>query len=335
MQYLRSKKEEPLIAKLKRLLACDSIRLHSQQGGGNSTVFCIEAKGKKWAVKSYPPYAPDQRDRLTSELMVYQFLNEHNINAVPNVKTHCPEERWLMMSWIEGAIPNDYSSDDINQAVQFITNIAALNSLEKAKQLPLAAEACLCLQDLFDQIQRRLARLEVFQDEFELHDFLNHDFRPTFEIFKRQALHACREPTKPLPMNLRSLIPADFGFHNALRDPTGKLFFFDFDYFGWDDPTKLLADILWHPKMNLTQNQKQQFIDGLSNIYQNDPNFLNRFYYTFPLFGLRWTLILLNEFIPAFWQNRQHARTHQTQAEAKSNQLKKAKELLKQIRCIV
>jgi len=319
--------------KIKQLLGCQHLQLHAKQGGGNSVVLCVEADGERWAIKSYPPYAPNQRDRLAAELMAYQFLNQHAVPAVPFVKTHCEKERWLVMSWIEGAVPQNYSADDVTQAIQFISSVANLNALPSALSLPQAAEACVSLSILFNQITQRFQRLQaVAEEDSILKDFLEQDFYPVFKDFQQRASAGYAEksidPDAELPLHQRSLIPADFGFHNTIRDTAGQLYFFDFDYFGWDDPVKLLADILWHPKMQLSVLQKEQFIQGLSMVYQADPLFLSRFYYTWPLFGLRWVLILLNEFIPAFWSNRQHADVYQDQEKAKKIQLKRAKDLL-------
>jgi thiamine kinase-like enzyme len=324
------------IEHLKKLLDCEETRILTKEGGGNSKVFCAEVRGKKWAVKSYPPYAPNQRDRLAAECTTYQFLNQHQVPSVPTFKTACPTERWLVIDWIEGNIPNTYSASDVEQAINFIRQIAKLNQWPEAHTLPLAAEACLSLNSIIKQIEQRFERLSLHTShEPALHDFLLYNFLPLFAQSKTQAINGYLKnnlnPQSELASELRSLIPADFGFHNTLRDAAGKLYFFDFDYFGWDDPVKLLADILWHPKMNLSEEQKQQFITGISLIYNHDSSFLSRFQYTFPLFGLRWALILLNEFIPAFWQNRQHAEAHQNHFDAKSNQLKRAKELLKLI----
>ncbi|MDR3491435.1 MAG: aminoglycoside phosphotransferase family protein [Gammaproteobacteria bacterium] len=336
MQYSlnHSQSDAEQINKLKKILACDNIQTLTKSGGGNSVVFCVEADGKKWAVKSYPPYAPAQRDRLAAELEVYQFLNHQHVPAVPLLKTYSETERWLVMSWIDGVVPrDDYSESDIDQALQFIRDIARLNSLPEAAHLPLAAEACLSLNVLLSQIERRLENLiALSENEPDLNKFLMKDYYPVFKKFKQQAIDGYVEndvcPDSELPLAKRSLIPADFGFHNTIRDSSGKLYFFDFDYFGWDDPVKLLADILWHPKMILTLQQNEKFIQGLSEIYNTDQFFLSRFYYTLPLFGLRWALILLNEFVPHFWLNRQYANVHQNQAEAKQTQLKRAKELL-------
>ena len=43
-------------------------------------------------------------------------------------------------------------------------------------------------------------------------------------------------------MAQRALSPSDFGLHNALRGQDGQLRFVDFEYFGWDDPVKLVSD---------------------------------------------------------------------------------------------
>lgn len=315
--------------KLKNLLETDDIRCLTQNSGGNSKVFCIEAHGQKWAVKSYPPYAPNQRDRLAAECQTYQFLNQEHVPAVPQFKAVSLTERWLIIEWIDGELPSQYTNRDISQAVQFIRHIQGLNSLPQALALPQAAEACLSLNSIFQQIERRFERLSSQTNgDSSLLDFLFYDFMPVFESIRQPSLLLT---DSILPFEKRSLIPADFGFHNALRRADGQLVFFDFDYFGWDDPVKLLADILWHPKMNLTLPQQHQFIDGIADIYQADSTFLSRFELTKPLFGLRWVLILLNEFIPDFWQNRQHANAEEDHQAAKMRQLTRAKAMLSAI----
>lgn len=325
------------LTKLKQLFACDQLRLLAKEAGGNSKVFCVEANDKKWAVKSYPPYAPNQRDRLSAESSVYQFLHQAGIQAVPAYQTVCQQERWLIIEWIDGHIPATYVDSDIQQAVDFIRAIAQLNLSPAAQRLPLAAEACLSLDIILQQILKRYDRLFAVSDsEPALQDFLTHEFVPVWTQCKRVALSGYRQhqldQQAELAPQFRSLIPADFGFHNTLRNAEGRLYFFDFDYFGWDDPVKLLADILWHPKMSLSSVQRDQFIEGIAGVYQHDPLFMTRFQYTLPLFGLRWVLILLNEFIPAFWQNRQHAEAHQHHEQAKQSQLVRAKQWMLAVR---
>src|SRR5579872_5605994 len=118
--------------KLEHLLNCQKLQLVTKQGGGNSVVYCVEGNGRKFAVKSYPPYAPNQRDRLAAELNVYQFLNQHHVPAVPQLINYSNEERWLVIDWIDGAIPQIYSESTINQSIDFLREIAKLNDLPAA-----------------------------------------------------------------------------------------------------------------------------------------------------------------------------------------------------------
>jgi hypothetical protein len=322
-----------LLSDLQRILKTEQVEIVARKGGGNSVVFCVEANGTKMAVKSYPPYAPGKRDRLSAEVMVYQFLNEHKVASVPALKMFSEDNRLLMMDWIDGEIPNEYVDQDIDQAIHFLQSIANLNNIEAAKALPQAAEACLSLTTIIDQVAKRLQRLQLAaQHEPALMLFLQEEFIPMFIYCQQAAVDGYQQEGLSIDAELdeskRSLIPADFGFHNTIRDQAGKLYFFDFDYFGWDDPVKLLADILWHPKMQLSQQHRQRFISGVTKVYRNDPDFLTRFNHTLALFGLRWTLIYLNEFIPEFWQNRQHAAVHANHADAKVMQLNRARETL-------
>ena len=93
------------------------------------------------------------------------------------------------------------------------------------------------------------------------------------------------------------MVPSDFGFHNSLRQFDGSLAFFDFEYFGWDDPVKLTADVLLHPGTTLKPQLRSRFRVAAGEIYGNDPSFHKRLEALFPLIGLRWVLILLNEFL--------------------------------------
>jgi hypothetical protein len=131
---------------------------------------------------------------------------------------------------------------------------------------------------------------------------------------------------EPLPVSLRSLCPSDFGFHNALRDTSG-LVFLDFDYFGWDDPVKLVCDFLLHPGMALSEGLKRRFAVGARHIYGADGTFASRLNLLFALFALRWCLILLNEFLPERWAVRLHAGFQDDWSRVKRIQLERAEKL--------
>jgi hypothetical protein len=136
------------------------------------------------------------------------------------------------------------------------------------------------------------------------------------------------EFSRALPKEKRSLVPSDFGFHNALRRSDGTLAFVDFEYFGWDDPVKLTADTLLHPGLPMPAAQRDRFRSAALEIYSEDATFAPRLKALYPLFGLRWGLILLNEFRPERWRLRSAAGETEPWGEVKARQLTRARELV-------
>ena len=81
--------------------------------------------------------------------------------------------------------------------------------------------------------------------------------------------------------------------------------FVDFEYFGWDDPAKTISDFLLHPAMQLNEQQSRIFLSNcISSFGETDKNLLNRVRICFPLFALKWTFIVLNEFCASDWKRR-------------------------------
>ena len=91
---------------------------------------------------------------------------------------------------------------------------------------------------------------------------------------------------------------------------------------------KLLDDILLHPGWPLPQPQRVRFRAGATRLYGDDPLFERRLQAYLPLFGLRWVLILLNEFVPERWQRRVLAGETASWEQAKARQLAHARAFL-------
>ncbi|MFP6749711.1 MAG: hypothetical protein VCD66_19215 [Alphaproteobacteria bacterium] len=125
-----------------------------------------------------------------------------------------------------------------------------------------------------------------------------------------------------------TLSPSDFGFHNAIRRSDGRLEFIEFEYFGWDDPVKLVADFLLHPGMGLDGELRRRFRCGAAAVFGGDHGFDARLRALFPLYALRWCLIVLNEFLPERWLRRDYAGAHRDREFALTTQLAKARAML-------
>ena len=213
----------------------------------------------------------------------------------------------------------------------------SIRHVAAAGEQPLSSEACLSGRAIEQQIHTRVINLLTLEtSEPELRTFLHERLLPVLRETVKQARDIAQsagiEFEADLSLQKRSLVPADFGFHNALRRPDGTLAFLDFEYFGWDDPVKLTADIILHPGMSLSATQKRRFRGCAERIYDEDCRFAARLRAYLPLFGLRWALILLNEFIPDRWNRRVLAGTTETWSESKLRQLRRAANMLDDLR---
>lgn len=285
-------------------LAGGPVRLSEHAAGGNSRIYRLETPGGLYALKCYPRAADDPRDRLGTEVAALRFLRANGIGGVPEVHGADAEAGLVLMEWIEGEVVGAAADqDDLAEALVFLARVHGCRQAEGAAALPPAAEACLSAAEVVAQIGRRLQRLAPAASSApELARFLQERFLPAFERVEAEARRGYEAAgfdfEAPLAADRRSLIPADFGFHNVVRRPDGRLAFVDFEYFGWDDPAKLAADFLLHPGSRHPAALRQAFAAGMAETHGDDPCFSTRLNLLYALYALRWALIVLNVFRP-------------------------------------
>jgi len=317
----------------KTLLAAPAEVEYLCGGGRNSRIYKVRCREQIFALKQYPSRADDPRDRLGTEASALQLMQRNGIEVIPRVMAVDRQRNFVLLSWIDGALVDEVCDTDIDAAATFLSLVHALRHAPEAAKQPAAAEACLCGSEVERQLRARLALLErLGAVEPDLGTFLAHAFAPACVHYLAEAQAHMRASgldfATELAQEKRSLVPADFGFHNSLRRGDGSLAYVDFEYFGWDDPVKLTADILLHPGVPLSGAQQRRFRDAAERLYGEDASFAMRLEALLPLYGLRWVLILLNEFLPERWQRRVLAGTVENWSEAKALQLDKARNLL-------
>jgi len=333
---------DPLLIKAaaiaSRLLGSKIDGIEHVAAGGNSRIYNVRTDNQSFALKQYPTLQHDVRDRFQVELDSLRFMERYGIERVPRVVAASREEGLLLLTWINGEPLQSITREDIDAASDFLTEIHQLRQTPEAQCLPLASEACLCGAEIERQIRMRMTRLsERRSSEPDLAVFLDTAFIAAFDQMLPAAVERLSRAgiayNRALAKHHQSLIPADFGFHNALRQRNGRLAFLDFEYFGWDDPVKLTADFLLHPGMTLDTPAREHFLGAAERRYADDQEFSRRFNALFPLFGFRWVLVLLNEFLPERWELRVRAGAGETNdwTKAKGRQLGRAADLLERI----
>lgn len=303
--------------------------------GGNSRVFRADAaNGACFALKFYPPRAADPRDRLGAEAAALAFLAEYAPGTAPRLIASDPGRNVALLEWIPGTAVGHPADTDVDMALDFLGRIHALRNAPGAARLALASEACLSAREVEAQLDRRFRRLaDAAGTGTALATVLDRMAAARNEAVARaRALYreSVLDWSREIGAAARTLSPSDFGFHNTLRRENGSLVFLDFEYFGWDDPAKLACDIMLHPGMDLPLSGKLRFLNGLRDLYVADPAFRVRVRALYPLFGLRWCTILLNEFLPEKWAVRAHAGGADIET-AQRRQLEKTEPLLQRL----
>jgi hypothetical protein len=279
--------------------------------GRNSRVFRVEtaaAAGDVDAlvVKFYRRTPGDARDRLATEFGGLQFLWQNGVRAIPRALAVDRERYCAIYEYLDGTVPDAQAAtaDDLDASVRFLSELKALRGRPGSAALLPASEACFSLEAIAHSVAGRVDRLTTSDrsgDGARLHQWLAATLEPLWaEVLAwcRASAAAARVPfDRELAAERRTLSPSDFGFHNAIRRPDGTLAFVDFEYFGWDDPAKTLVDFVLHPGMMLPPNLARIFVAGFVSAFGDD-QLAERARLVYPLFGLKWCTIVLNDFLP-------------------------------------
>jgi hypothetical protein len=287
-------------------------------------------------MKSYPPIAADGRDRQGTEYAALAFLNAAGQRATPRPLARNDESRVTLYEWIDGGTIDLPCDRDIDEAVEFVKHLQHVSRTASAADISNATESCLSAKDILGQIERRLNRLvQVADNHPSLRTFLALQIEPEFERCTKQLIDGYGKSGLDVEADIlptcRILSPSDFGFHNALRRPDGSLYFVDFEYFGWDDPVRLVCDFLLHPGMTLSVHHQRAFGEAMMDIFSKDNDFPSRVRYLYPLVVLRWCMILLNEFLPEKWAMRTTPENADAVEAAQTEQLEKARVMLERL----
>jgi hypothetical protein len=304
-----------------RLLGCPVSGIHRIKGGRNNQVFRIDCGGPRgpaqYLAKHYFASPEDPRDRLGTEYGALQWLRARGVARIPAAVGIDREARCGVYEFLSGtpASQQPASDRDVEEAVAFLADLRTLARQSGPGVAAAASEAYFSIGAVIEHVLARAERLRAVPGEAPQADALRGFMTSRFTPFAASlaawtTAEICGDALnrdEDLPLAARTLSPSDFGFHNALRDGEGRLTFVDFEYFGWDDPAKTIADFLLHPAMEVTGAQRRTFAAGITALFDDAPQLAARSRLLYPWFGLKWALILLNEYLPHHLGRRQFA----------------------------
>ena len=234
------------------------VTLASLSGGANNYLFRCRGPEGNLVIKRY------REQNFGAEVSRRQaevaFLNHAGVYApefVPRLLAVHEHSDMIAMSVVEGDPYQEgaaITESDVQSAIDFYRK---LNSDRGAViRYPVAArEGYHSISDHLRHVEQRVSALSVDHLPADIRrsaEVAIDDVRRRFEASRSAILHAVAagDVTDELPPAYLQLSPGDFGFHNAIR-VEGKPVFIDFEYAGFDDPAKTLADFFLQPKMSV------------------------------------------------------------------------------------
>lgn len=323
---------------LLRRIGRDAGGLHLQAlaSGGNNRLYQLRCAGGIYALKQYFSHPGDRRDRLGAEAAFLRHLEREGVTGVPVVLASDSTANVALFQWIEGSRPLQSEEALVSQAAGFFAAINATRT--RGQDLPMASEASFSVAEALELVDHRLQRLmNVSRDSTEarqaagLVDEMNGLWpqvrRETLERAEAQGL----APEEEIGLMQRCLSPSDFGFHNTLVDARGGVTFVDFEYAGWDDPAKMVADFFCQPALPVSLRHWDLFVSQALAPFHDAGAIARRAQLLLPAFQLRWCALALNPFLPVSRARRQFSLAMPDETQHRRRQLRLAQSLFEQV----
>ncbi|MBN9520339.1 aminoglycoside phosphotransferase family protein [bacterium] len=307
-------------------------------GGANNRVFRLDTATGPVLLKSYFRHPDDPRDRLGAEWAFGRYAWDAGVRGVPRPLAADPAAGLALYEYVPGRPLHGTTATeaDVDAAIDFVRDLHAAKDRGGAAALPRASESCFSLDDHFATVARRVERLRSLPvggvSDVAAAGFVDAEIAPAWRSvlgLARAAAAAFGLPLdRPLAPADRCVSPSDFGFHNALREPAGRLRFIDFEYAGWDDPAKLVCDFFCQPAVPAPAAAFDRFAAAVGGCYAEPLAFQARAALLLPVYRVKWVCIMLNEFLPVGGSRRAFSGSVAEHESRKAAQLGKARAAL-------
>jgi len=305
--------------------------------GGNNRIFEIGLPGERLVVKHYARRSTVGRDRMLSEWAFLKFAEAAGLSCTPRALAIDLDADLALYEFVDGTKchAKDISDGAIDKVAAFVRGLNSPQARQLGASLPEASETSFSISGHLAITETRLARLTSACDEDNDGALARSVSRldATFERLRNILIRDCErsglDVESKLALTERVISPSDLGFHNLLVRPDGEFVFVDFEYAGWDDPAKLVADFFLQPAVPVSAVHRDAFVryalPELSDAGHRRLSLLH------PLFALRWCLIFLNPFLPDWIERHPSALNGVSLAELRRARLERAGQLTEEV----
>jgi hypothetical protein len=296
-------------------------------------------------------YADDSRDRFKHEIAFNDFVRDGRSCKLPLLLASDEQASAALYEFVEGdqLSRGDVEDGHMQQALEFLIDcnqhVCEKDGAGPHREfdlLPQATESCFSLCDHVAVVDSRVAKLEGIDECGAVSkaalEFVHGELLVAWKQMRKRCVDASSVDATDSGVDgglacdqfARIVSPSDFGFHNAIEKPSGDLCFVDFEYAGWDDPCKTICDFFLQPAVPADRNWIGRYVDAVGQLISNPSEMRRRFELLWPVYGIKWCCIVMNEFLPTGASRRQFAK-HSTHELQRDKQLQLAKSMFASI----
>lgn len=289
--------------KLRKYFNGDIIGINCLNHTGNNQIFEVVTGTQKLILKKYSKRNQEVWDRCEKEYTALRYLWGKGFREIPEPIKMFKEDRVAIYGFVEGLKPKIKELDklDIQKAADFLIKLHRIDNKDK-NQFGLASSACVNLKEYLNVLDKRLYSFKQYFPtegiQYQAKELIESKVIPQIQRIKNDFLMKIKgkDINQELLIDEQVLTPADYGFHNILKDKD-NLRVIDFEYFGRDDPARQIMDFIHHDKSAALDIQlKKDFIEYYVSSMNKDEEFISRLKLIDPLIGMTWVLISLNKF---------------------------------------
>lgn len=302
---------------LSQLSVGGSYRLVPLERGKNNRVYLLKTKHEKFILKKYFTHPHDSRNRLKTEFSFSSYVWSTGVKLIPKPLTMDAGCQCALFEFIEGS---EFQKDKVYEphivkAMDFLRVINRQRESVKASKLMNASEACFTIGDHLKCVEGRIQRLQSIRVNTDVTrmamNFIEKRIAMLWKHIKASIILASKRLevslNEALSWDERYLSPSDFGFHNAILDNNNQIYFFDFEYAGWDDLAKTICDFFCQVQVPVPLRYIGRVESEIAGFCPFAKRVFKRTQLLLPAYRIKWCCLMLNEFLTVGARRRKFA----------------------------
>lgn len=252
------------------------------RGGMNNQIFRLRMEEDPDLLAKV--YYQDDRNRLDREYSALDFFNRNGSTNTP-VPYFREGQEFAVYSFEESVKrdPESITKEEVDKMIDFVCDMHGFSPSNTPDTFDNAVMPVFSFEQFLGGAKFRINKFLEYMKQDNVHGDIR-NFNDSYDIEglvahveDRVKKMSGQDYNEPLDTEKRRLSPADFGIHNMLFKPDGDICFIDFEYFGWDDPARLISSFYHHDaNSRLGQDKREHFVEGYKANSPLPPDVLKR-----------------------------------------------------------